>query len=309
MSDLEEFDVAKGEWPFSKGETGGGHVIKVGGVKSPHGLGMHPPAWGKDASVKYRLGMEAALFKAKVAVNDSTDWCWSPATFTVLGDGRELWRSKWIGPHDPDRSQECQVNVKDVNVLELRVHVENGNQGVHAVWFEPRVLQAFDSPDPGMTFEHFKNGPREFLSDLPENVIKLGERRFTKNGDLDEGRSKIKVNGVPSPKGLNMHPPDKGYMAVSYRLDKKAAVVKAAVALNDKVQKPRNPAVFEVLGDGKSLWESQPIDKGTPQEECRIDVSGVLELELRVHAKPSNWDLWAVWIEPRLLESADTPDK
>jgi len=160
-----------------------------------------------------------------------------------------------------------------------------------------------------MTFEPFKNGPREFLSDMPENVIKNGERRFAKNGDLDEGRSKIKVNGVLSPKGLNMHPPANGYMAVSYRLDKKAAVFKAAVALDDKTQKPRNPAVFEVVGDGKSLWESKPINKGSPPEECSIDVSGVVELELRVHAKPSNWDLWAVWIEPRLLQSADTPDK
>jgi hypothetical protein len=308
LSDLAEFDAVAPEpkWPFSKGETGG-HVIKVGGVKSPHGLGMHP-GWGKFSSVKYKLGMEAALFRAKSAINDSTDWCWSPATFTVWGDGQELWRSREHG-HTQVRSQECEVIVKDVNILELRVEVLNGNQGVHAVWFEPRILRTFDSPDPGMTFEPFKNGPREFLSDMPENVIKHGERRFAKNGDLDEGRSKIKVNGVLSPKGLNMHPPENGFSAVSYRLDKKAAVFRASVALDDKTQKPRNPAVFELLGDGKSLWESKPINKGTPPEECSINVRGVVELELRVHAKPSQWDLWAVWIEPRLLQSADTPDK
>jgi hypothetical protein len=309
LSELEEFDVVNGKWPFTKGETGDGHVIKVGGRKSPHGLGMHPPWAPKFASVKYKLGMEAALFKATVAIDDSSNWCWSPATFTVWGDGRELWRSKGLGPNDPDRRQECQVNVKHVNILELRVEVLNGSDGDHAVWFEPRILQAVDSPDPGMTFEPFKNGPREFLSDMPENVIKQGERRFTKNGELDEGRSKIKVRGVLSPKGLNMHPPDNGYMAVSYRLDRKATVFKASVALDDKSQQPRNPAVFEVLGDGKSLWESQPINKGTPPEEISIDVSGVVELELRVHAKPSHFDLWAVWIEPRLLQSADTPDK
>jgi hypothetical protein len=106
-----------------------------------------------------------------------------------------------------------------------------------------------------------------------------------------------------------MHPPENSYSGAKYFLNKKAALFKAAVALDDSVNSTRNPAVFEVLGDGKQLWESEPIDKGTPPEECSIDVSGVVELELRVHAKPSQWDLWAVWIEPRLLQSADTPDK
>ena len=76
LCDLEEFDVVNGKWPFTKGETGDGHVIKVGGRKSPHGLGMHPPWAPKFASVKYKLGMEAALFKATVAIDDSTNWCW-----------------------------------------------------------------------------------------------------------------------------------------------------------------------------------------------------------------------------------------
>jgi eukaryotic-like serine/threonine-protein kinase len=155
LSELEPFDVTPGEWPIKTGDTGNGQPIKVGGVLSPHGLGMHPPAnlggppsgAPKCASVKYRLGKEAELFKATVAIDDTTKWCWSPATFTVLGDGKELWQSRFIS-HTHARSQDCQVIVKGVDVLELRVHVANGNQGVHAVWVEPRVLQKFDSPDP-----------------------------------------------------------------------------------------------------------------------------------------------------------------
>jgi serine/threonine-protein kinase len=148
LSELQEFDVLSGEWPFRKADTGEGKPIQVGGVPSPHGLGMHPPAAPKYASVKYRLGKEAELFKATVAIDDSTKWCWSPATFTVLGDGKELWKSTTISHHPPHvRSQECQVIVKGVDVLELRVQVPNLNKGVHAVWFEPRVLRKFDSPD------------------------------------------------------------------------------------------------------------------------------------------------------------------
>src|SRR5262249_49651760 len=79
LSDLQEFDVRYGPWPFTKGGIGNGKdPIKVGGVLSPHGLGMHPPNSPEYAAAKYRLGKEAELFKATVAINDNTDWCFSP---------------------------------------------------------------------------------------------------------------------------------------------------------------------------------------------------------------------------------------
>src|SRR4029077_15249216 len=117
------------------GECGNGKPIKVGGVLSPHGLGMHPPFGGPPASIKYRLNREATLFKAVVAIDDSTNWCWSPATFTVLGDGKKLWSSEMITFHKPHpRSQECKVIVEGVDELELRVQALNGNAGLLAVW-------------------------------------------------------------------------------------------------------------------------------------------------------------------------------
>ena len=308
LSDLPEFDVVSGKWPFKKGDTGDGHHIIVGGVQSLHGLGMHPPWAPKFASVKYRLGMEAELFKATVAIDDSTNWCWSPAYFTVWGDGTELWRSKAIS-HTHARSQECRVLIKGVNVLELRVEVANGSDGDHAVWFEPRILQTVDAPDEQVPTQLFQNSSRTFLSDLPAVVVKSGPWAFGNNGNLGDGPSKIKVKGVASPKGLGMHPPDNDFSAVKYRLDKKAALFKATVALNDTVIRTDNPAVFELLGDGKRLWESPPINKDTPPKACNVDVTGVVELELRVYAKPSHFGLHAVWIEPRLLQTADTPDK
>jgi hypothetical protein len=145
LSELQEFDVERGEWPFGKGETGGGHVIKVGGVVSPHGLGMHPPMAPRVASAKYRLEGEAEVFKATVAVNDSTKWCFSPAKFTVLGDGIKLWETSQQIAHNHVRSEACEVSVRGVNVLELRVQCANGNVGVHAVWVEPRIYQTADA--------------------------------------------------------------------------------------------------------------------------------------------------------------------
>src|SRR5262245_32594246 len=110
LSDLEAFDVQSGPHPVSfHGELGNGKD-RINGALSPKGIGMHPPWAPKYASASYRLGMGAAVFKAVVAINDSSNWCWSPATFTVLGDGKALWKSKDLS-HTTSRTQECSVDV------------------------------------------------------------------------------------------------------------------------------------------------------------------------------------------------------
>jgi Zn-dependent protease with chaperone function len=146
LADLEAFDVRSGPWPVTKGDCGNGQPIQFGGARSRHGLGMHPPAAPAYTSAKFCLGKQAELFKATAAINDTTRWCWSPAVFTVHGDGKELWRSVWIA-HNHTHSQKCRVSVAGVDVLQLRVECVNNNPGVHAVWLEPRVLQKSDSPD------------------------------------------------------------------------------------------------------------------------------------------------------------------
>lgn len=147
LADMQEYDVKAGPWPFSKnGQLPDGRPIKVNGVPSPKGLSMHPPWAPGVASVRYRLGKQAMLFRATVAINDTTNWCWSPATFSLIGDGKPLWQSVGIA-HNHDHSQKCSVDVSGVDVLELRVQVANGSDGVHAVWVEPRLLQKADTPD------------------------------------------------------------------------------------------------------------------------------------------------------------------
>jgi hypothetical protein len=311
LSDLEAFDVQSGPMPVSAhGQLGNGQDrITVNGTLSPKGVGMHPPPAPGYAAAKYRLNKSAAVFRAVVAINDTTTWCWSPATFTVLGDGKPLWQSKAIA-HNWSRSQECLVDVSGVEVLELRVQVLNGNQGVHAVWVEPRLLQKPDTPDVDAPPVLFAAGPREYLSDLNEIDVRAGPWPLSKNGVIGPEKNPIAVGGVRSPKGLGLHPPDSpGYAAVKYRLGKQAAVFKAAVALNGTAQIVFSQAVFEVYGDDKRLWQSAPAGKDTRPQECSLDVGGVDMLELRVSSQGSHLGLHAVWLEPRLLQKADTPDE
>jgi hypothetical protein len=122
-------------------------------------------------------------------------------------------------------------------------------------------------------------------------------------------RKPIVVDGVPSPKGLGLHPPDKPLAASArYQLSKQAALFKTKVALNDTATIVHSKAVFEVYGDGKRLWQSAPVGKGTRPQECTVSVSGVDVLELRVYSQGTHLGLHAVWLEPRLLQAADTPD-
>lgn len=147
LAEMQEFDVVSGPWPFNKnGTIGDGRPIRVNRVLSRKGLNMHPPPAPAYAAVHYLLGKQAKLFRAVAAINETSDRCASPATFTVFGDGRTLWQS---GPIDPTRtrSQECRVDVSGVNLLELRVECANGNSGVHAVWIQPRLLQQANTPD------------------------------------------------------------------------------------------------------------------------------------------------------------------
>jgi hypothetical protein len=227
----------------------------------------------------------------------------------VWGDGKKLFESKNIA-HNHFRTQECSVDVTGVEVLELQVRAVGHNLGIHAVWVEPRVLQRADTEDVPwpLVKKLFSTGPREYLSDLGETVVKAGPWPFAKNGDDGNGNA-ISVNGEKSPKGLGMHPPERGYAAVRYRLDKKAAVLKGAAALNDTRDVIAGVAVFEVYGDGKRLWQSVQLSRQKRGPlSFSINVTGVTELELRVVAG-NNFGMRAVWIEPRLLEKKDTPDK
>lgn len=306
--------MKNGEWPFTKDGTTGNpkskDPIRVKRTPSPKGLGMHPPAAPGFASAKYKLDKQAALFKTIVAVDDRTNFCWEPSIFTVYGDGKKLFESGKIA-HNHARTQECTVNVTGVDVLELRVRSPGHNAGMHAVWVEPRVLQRTDTEDVPWPFTKklFSTGPRDYLSDLPEQVVRLGPWSFGKNGDNGNGQE-ISINKVKSPKGLGMHAPERGEAVVCYKLEKKASVFKGAVGINDTKFIVQGDVVCEVYGDGKRLWQSGHFnrDRSGP-EDFTVDVMGVNELELRVVTRNGNHDMHMVWIEPRLLQLNNTPDK
>jgi hypothetical protein len=53
--------------------------------------------------------------------------------FTVVGDGKTLWKSEQVPPGKPEK---CDVDVSGVDVLELFVSGSG-----HPVWLEPKVVK------------------------------------------------------------------------------------------------------------------------------------------------------------------------
>jgi len=114
----------------------------------------------------------------------------------------------------------------------------------------------------------------------------------------------ISVNGRTSEHGLFMHPApsDRPPMRNSFILGKEFKQFIAQVAFNDSAPGDARPARFTVYCDGISKWQSNVIGRGTPAENCELDVRGVNELTLEVTAVGSERGAHAVWIEPRVTK-------
>jgi hypothetical protein len=89
--------------------------------------------------VGYEIGgLRKNVFRAKIGVADNARY--DAATllkFYVLGDGKKLYASeptqKW------GVAQECEVQVRGVNELVLRVECDGPYDFAYAVWCEPRL--------------------------------------------------------------------------------------------------------------------------------------------------------------------------
>lgn len=112
-------------------------LIYLANRPSPNGIYTHPPTDG-FASVNYQIGkLKKQVFRARFGIADIRNSDSSPLKFVVMGDGTALFTSKPFTKWDT--SEGCEVNIRDVKELELRVEC-TGDAGLsYAVWYEPRI--------------------------------------------------------------------------------------------------------------------------------------------------------------------------
>jgi hypothetical protein len=125
-----------------------------------------------------------------------------------------------------------------------------------------------------------------------------------KNGDLgfdNPGDRRIIVNGAFAKQGLSMHATTRGFSFARYRLDGKYTSFHSAAAVNDSVRlvgMATTPLTFSVVGDGRELWKSRPIQRLGESQSCTVDVTGVGQLEVRVYCPDGYEAAHAVWVDP-----------
>lgn len=118
--------------------SNGPELIYLSNRPSPNGLFTHP-ATKDPAVISYQIGaLRKSVFRATVGVADNRRY--DAATglkFVVFGDGKKLYTSeptqRW------GATQECEVQVRGVNELVLRVECDGPYDFAYAVWCEPRL--------------------------------------------------------------------------------------------------------------------------------------------------------------------------
>lgn len=170
----------------------------------------------------------------------------------------------------------------------------------HAARALPRLARG--SAEREIAVEVLESASKLHLSELGEIAPEVGYGAFGKAGALgylDHGYDTIVVDGVSSEQGLSTHPPDDGASRVSYRLAGRFERLRACVALNDSVkQRPPSAVRFVLLGDGREVWRSPPVQEKNRSLDVDASLRGVDHLELIVECPGPNPFAQAVWLDP-----------
>ena len=125
----------------------------------------------------------------------------------------------------------------------------------------------------------------KYLATLKPNSHKQLQNLYSLDGTI-LGK-KIILNGQQSHYGIFAHPFENDFSEVVFELDGTwtrfatvIAIPSTAIAEGSKLG---SPLVFEIIGDGKTLWKSNPVEDFDTPQSCEISIAGVRFLNLRAH--------------------------
>jgi serine/threonine protein kinase/Leucine-rich repeat (LRR) protein len=143
-----------------------------------------------------------------------------------------------------------------------------------------------------------------YLDDLPETERKVGQLKLGKH-NLDPFGRPYTWRGKEPAHALMTHPLKDQTAYVSYHIAGLYETFSFVTGIADTSQDgSRNPVLFRVLGDGRELWKSPPLQKVTDEANASISVRDVQELRLEVSCGNNSYHAHAVWLEPRLTPVA-----
>lgn len=117
--------------------------LSSGGTTYRHSIHAHPTHWDSPARVVFDLRGRYQVLLGSVSILDGENKeagkpiC--PQSFFVIGDNRELWKSKPI--RSSTEKDEFRIDVSGVHKLELCADtLGESHFGAHNVWIDPRLI-------------------------------------------------------------------------------------------------------------------------------------------------------------------------
>jgi hypothetical protein len=112
-------------------------------VPFEHGVYLHPPTSKSSGEASYRLEGGYKRLRGAVGIRDDRVFrrSMSPLTFRLLGDGKELWRSR-AALQTAGEWEAFDVDLTGVDQLTLKVDCPGFHTGAHAAWLDPILVRA-----------------------------------------------------------------------------------------------------------------------------------------------------------------------
>ena len=138
--------------------------------------------------------------------------------------------------------------------------------------------------------------------DLKEVEVHVAFGELGKGNHLGHGGEKIRFANAVIERGLSTHPGDNQPSMVAYAVNRRFTSLHGRVGVNDSAfGGAKSPLVFEIHGDGLSLWRSRPITRNGDAAWFHVDVKQFGRLELRVRCLGTPHSAHAIWLDPFLL--------
>ncbi len=231
----------------------------------------------------------------------------SPSQQVKLADG---W---WEFAREADEATRKQLHLRAMKWYRealpevtgiLRLKIEKRVKDVEAsaiqsASIEPSTEQA--SSEESSSTRRSRRPKSFYLDDIQEVDSQVGYGKLGKHGDQGYQEPKAKFQGVVPTHSLSVHGKANDMAYVAYVLDGKFRTFAAEVGILDQGGgQPASPLTFKVFGDGKLLWESQPVPKRGAGQDCSVKIKGVRLLRLQVDCPGDSNQARAIWISPRV---------
>ena len=202
LDDLKEVSYLQGYGTLGKnGKTGyeapWPQKVHMKGVAQTHAISL-TAIRGKTAYIVYDLDRRYSRFQVSVGIMKPVEAsavqaarskkysgrAGAPVTFRVVGDARELWKSRPV--QTADQWQECDIDVSGVSRIRLEIPGVRSSSFAWTVWVRPRLTPVKAKPTPKKptpkkptpkTKKPTTPSPKPAPRPVPQGRLQIGEAR------------------------------------------------------------------------------------------------------------------------------------